>query len=464
MKRLFYPLLILLLAVAAGCASMSKKECMNADWQAIGYSEGSRGIHYSNLAKHRNACSEYQIIPNDGAYRAGWEQGIRRYCTADTGYRIGSSGQAYGNFCPQDVEADFLSGWDQGVRQYCSPDNALRQGLAGYQYNGVCPAELAGAFQDFYRLGIDVRGARGSHEAIEQQLARVQRALTAEKNPQQRRKLLYELERLQHEEERSEANTIALEACMSDDWYEAGVGDGEAGLTDRGWEIANVCRNYGIGADMQGYREGWLQGVSYYCSYESGLYVGQSNQAYLGVCSGYGHAQFWRGYEYGRALFRADRYEAHPRPVHQPASRQTPRQPRPQVMPEPEHRMPANQQPTRPITVPDHRMQQPVPDRSRAVESVRERAGSQARQQQAQPKIQQRPQPPTGRAAVAAPAAKQAEVKRAGVVKNGKPEKTVIRKGERAVPEDDQQVDEDRDEKADDIIDRSRSRIPEHLQ
>ncbi|HKI60685.1 MAG TPA: DUF2799 domain-containing protein, partial [Mariprofundaceae bacterium] len=154
--------------------------------------------------------------------------------------------------------------------------------------------------------------------------------------------------------------------------------DGEAGQTDRGWEIANVCRNYGIGADNQGYREGWLQGVSYYCSYESGLYVGQSNQTYLGVCSGYGHQQFWRGYEHGRALFRADRYEAHPKPVFPPAARGATRQPH--MVPErhkPELRQPAVRRPARVVPQVQRHMQQreqvqphrvqPVPERSRAV-------------------------------------------------------------------------------------------------
>ncbi|HKI62784.1 MAG TPA: DUF2799 domain-containing protein, partial [Mariprofundaceae bacterium] len=271
MKRFFSPILILILVALAGCASMSKKDCENADWQAIGYSEGSRGIHYSNLAKHRESCGKYQIVPDDAAYQVGWEQGIRRYCTADTGYRVGSAGQAYANICPQDVEADFLSGWEQGVRQFCTPDNALRLGLGGHRYNGVCPADTAVLFQDYYRLGLDVRRARGAHEGVERQLEQIQRALPAEQDVQNRRKMLHELERLRHEEERSEAGVIALEACMNDDWYEAGLRDGEAGQTDRGWEIANVCRNYGIGADNQGYREGWLQGVSYYCSYESGL-------------------------------------------------------------------------------------------------------------------------------------------------------------------------------------------------
>jgi hypothetical protein len=421
MKRFFSPILILFLVALAGCSSMSKKDCENADWQAIGYSEGSRGIHYSHLAKHRESCGEYQIIPDDAAYQVGWDQGIRRYCTADNGYRIGSAGQPYKNICPQDAEADFLSGWDQGVRQYCTPDNALRLGLGGHRYNGVCPAGSAGLFQDYYRLGIDVRRARGAHAGVEKQLERVQRSLPAEKDVQNRRKLLHELERLRHEEERSDATVIALEACMNDDWYAAGLRDGEAGQSDRGWEVANVCRNYGIGANQQGYREGWLQGVNYYCSYESGLYVGQSNQTYLGVCSGYGHQQFWRGYEYGRALFRADRYEAHPKPVFPHGVRSAPRQPRVKPMPEhrmPEKRQPSFQQPARRVTPPDRRMQQPVPVQQHRVQPVpaSEKHNNKVAQpavRKAQPLVKK---PPTSRvkpqksATVrAAPAAKQAQ-------------------------------------------------------
>ena len=326
MTRILYPLtMLMLIGMFSGCASMSKKECLNADWHAIGYNEGARGIHYSHLAKHRESCGEYQIIPDDAAYQDGWQQGIRRYCTADTGYRIGSAGQAYRNICPDDVRADFLAGWRQGNSRYCTADNGLRQGLAGHAYRGIC-ANGDRSFENYYRLGSDLRRTRASHDGIEKRLTGVERSLAGESDAKRHHKLLLELERLRHEEARSDGMLTSIEACINDDWYEPGFRDGQSGRSKRFVEIARTCRNYGIGADRRGYLEGWRQGVSQYCSYESGLYIGQFNQVYSGVCSGYAHQQFWRGYERGRGLFRANRYEAHPKPVptqrvRQPAKR-----------------------------------------------------------------------------------------------------------------------------------------------
>jgi len=327
MKRLFYLISILLMVgLFSGCASMSKKECLTADWHAVGHSDGARGVHFNNLSKHRKACNKYEVIPDEEAYHAGWERGIRNYCTSDRGYQVGAAGQPYRSICPQDVEQNFRTGWKKGVRQYCTADNGLRQGLNGHQYRGVCPTDLEPAFHDFYRLGRDVRQARSEYRGTSQKMARVEKALAAEKDPQRAHSLLGDVERLQHLEERSYTKLIALEACMDSDWYETGHRDGEAGYTRRASEIAVGCRNYGIAGDRMGYREGWRDGNGRYCTYESGLYIGQSNQTYSGVCSGRNHYHFWQGYEEGRDRYRSERRARHPRPekkrvIQQPISR-----------------------------------------------------------------------------------------------------------------------------------------------
>jgi len=316
MKQFNHPILMLLMmALFAGCASMSKKECLSADWETVGYRDGARGVHYTYLEKHRESCVKYEVIPDDAAYRNGWEQGIRSYCTADNGYRAGTAGRAYRNICPADVAGDFLAGWEQGIEQFCTPENGLQHGLSGRQYSGVCPPHLEPGYRDFYRLGHDVRSARTEHHGIERQVQDLERRVAAEKDLQRHRNMLHELERLQHAEARSDARLIALEACMNYDWFDAGYRDGEDGYSRRAPEIAAVCRNYGIGADFAGYREGWFQGNRHYCTYENGLYLGQTNQLYSGVCAGGWHQRFWQGYEQGRHIYREGRYAAHPRPA-----------------------------------------------------------------------------------------------------------------------------------------------------
>jgi hypothetical protein len=317
MRKLIYPLMLLWLAgTITGCASMSKKDCENANWHAIGYNDGARGIQPGHLNVYSQRCAEYKIVPDAGAYQAGWNEGIRSYCTNANGYQAGAAGLAYNNICPADVAPAYLAGYRQGLDQYCTPDNGLRQGLAGRPYRGVCPADMAGAFQNHYRLGQDVRRARDMHHSIEYRLAKVRKALAGEKHPKRYHDLLHDLAHLRHEEEHSEATQAALQACMGNDWYDVGLTDGESGQPYRAGKIAGICRSYGSPADAIGYRQGWRDGISHYCTYESGVYAGQNNLEYRGVCHGPNYLLFWGGYLKGLGLFRAGRYEDHPRPVY----------------------------------------------------------------------------------------------------------------------------------------------------
>ena len=323
MRYVYRPIFILfMVALLSGCATMSKKECLNANWDAIGYSDGSRGIHYSHLEKRRQSCLEYQVVPDDIAYRHGWDQGIRRYCTSTTGYNLGTAGKAYPNICPSDVAADFRSGWEQGIGNYCTPENGLHRGLAGYHYSGVCPPHLAPAFEDFYRLGSDVRHARSQYEEAEEHFHETEEQLADAKEPHQRRELRHRLDELQRSESTYEARVIALEACMSRDWYDIGRRDADEGSLRRSHDIASLCRQYGIGSDARGYNQGWLEGMRSYCTYENGRYLGQSNRNYSGICAGNAHRRFWQGYEQGHDLYLKEQYDAPPKsPVRKPVER-----------------------------------------------------------------------------------------------------------------------------------------------
>jgi len=325
MRKLIYPLMLLWLAGSiTGCASMSKKDCENANWHAIGYNDGARGIQPGHLNVYSQRCAEYKIVPDAGAYQAGWNEGIRSYCTSTNGYNAGAAGLAYNNICPADVAPTYLAGYRQGIDQYCTPDNGLRQGLRGYPYRGVCPEDMADAFLQRYRLGRDVRRARDEHQGIEYRLRKVRQALADTKDPKRYHELLEHLAHLRHEDEHSEVTLTALNACTSDDWFNAGLSDGEDGQPYRAGAIADLCRSYGSYPDLAGYRDGWQRGNVHYCSYDSGVYAGQVGLDYHDVCHGPGYLLFWGGYMQGLGLFRAGRYEGHAHPVYPHETRRAP--------------------------------------------------------------------------------------------------------------------------------------------
>lgn len=98
----------------SSCASMSKEECLVADWHALGYEDGAAGQQVSQLSRRRQACAEHGIRPDTEAYRAGRDEGLRLYCTEQRGFRVGRAGQNYSGVCPADLEGLFLNAYQAG--------------------------------------------------------------------------------------------------------------------------------------------------------------------------------------------------------------------------------------------------------------------------------------------------------------------------------------------------------------
>jgi hypothetical protein len=105
------------LAIAAacgGCASMSKEECMATDWRTVGYEDGVAGYSGNRIAQHRKACAKYGVAPDLSAYQSGRNSGLREFCVAQNGFRVGARGASYNAVCPADLEPAFLGAYETG--------------------------------------------------------------------------------------------------------------------------------------------------------------------------------------------------------------------------------------------------------------------------------------------------------------------------------------------------------------
>ena len=111
-------LIALLPLFLSSCASLSKEECLNAQWYDIGYSDGTSGAQLSRLSEHREACSEYHITPNNSEYKKGREQGLLLYCQAENGLDVGLSGATYYRVCPKETDYLFYKNYKQGREIY----------------------------------------------------------------------------------------------------------------------------------------------------------------------------------------------------------------------------------------------------------------------------------------------------------------------------------------------------------
>ena len=104
---------------ASGCASMSKEECVTADWRAIGYEDGAAGLPVSAVSGRRQACAKKAGVGVDmAAYTAGRGEGLSLYCRPSNGYSVGSRGGFYHGVCVGPEEHDFLAAYETGRQLY----------------------------------------------------------------------------------------------------------------------------------------------------------------------------------------------------------------------------------------------------------------------------------------------------------------------------------------------------------
>lgn len=99
-----------------GFASMSKEECLHADWRAIGYEDGAAGAPVSAISNRRTACvKKVGAAPDMAEYLAGREQGLRLYCQPSNGYRLGASGARYQGVCAGPDSNLFTAAYQSGL-------------------------------------------------------------------------------------------------------------------------------------------------------------------------------------------------------------------------------------------------------------------------------------------------------------------------------------------------------------
>ncbi len=75
-----------------GCASLSKDECVTADWYSIGYEDGLHGKQADQIANHRKSCAKHGVTADLALYNEGRDAGLERFCEPRNGYRLGRAG------------------------------------------------------------------------------------------------------------------------------------------------------------------------------------------------------------------------------------------------------------------------------------------------------------------------------------------------------------------------------------
>ncbi len=124
MGRMFVFAVILALA---GCAGMSKDECLHADWRAVGHEDGARGATMAAFSPRRQACADKAGVTADlDAYLAGRRAGLAEFCRPASGFDHGARGGGYAGVCGDHREPEFLAAYQKGAHLHALSSNAAR--------------------------------------------------------------------------------------------------------------------------------------------------------------------------------------------------------------------------------------------------------------------------------------------------------------------------------------------------
>jgi hypothetical protein len=122
-----------LLASLGGCASLSKSECLNANWEDIGTRDGANGHPEEYLIQHSTACAKVGVAPDRGAWLRGRDIGLERFCTPHRAYQLGEYGSNFEsgicrNFDQERLQDAYEKGRDVHRRsdELSSIDNEIR--------------------------------------------------------------------------------------------------------------------------------------------------------------------------------------------------------------------------------------------------------------------------------------------------------------------------------------------------
>jgi len=163
------------LLIVAGCASVSKEDCLVTDWYELGRTDGRMGKNRTALQGRAKACLEHGISADRQAYYAGHDQGLKSYCTEQNGFDLGQKGLPFNTVCPLQLDAGFRAGYNKGIQYYCSESKGYELGYQGKAYRYVCPPELEPEFRAGYEKGRELYQYEAELASLHRQLKNIER-------------------------------------------------------------------------------------------------------------------------------------------------------------------------------------------------------------------------------------------------------------------------------------------------
>jgi hypothetical protein len=167
-----------ILILLAGCATVSKEDCLVIDWFEVGRMDGMQGRPRTALQNRAKPCLEHGVNADRQAYYQGHDEGLKYYCTEEKGFALGRQGHPYRSNCRLELEKDFRAGYQRGIQLYCSEENGYELGRRGQKYPYVCPLEYEPYFRAGYLRGKEVYDYESKIASLQNRLEKIERKIS----------------------------------------------------------------------------------------------------------------------------------------------------------------------------------------------------------------------------------------------------------------------------------------------
>lgn len=114
----YWPITIFI--ILSSCATYTRKQCEQFDWEKIGEGIASEGTTYvDGINYYQKTCTKKHNIEVDVfEFSKGYRTGINEFCKTSSAIIYGLEGKQYLGVCPKNKERRFLSSYKKGLNQY----------------------------------------------------------------------------------------------------------------------------------------------------------------------------------------------------------------------------------------------------------------------------------------------------------------------------------------------------------
>ena len=134
----------------SGCSMFTRRSCEKVNWFERGQSLALKGQYPQSDAQLKE-CRRVKAEIDEGELDRGFKRGRELYCTPERAFLTGKEGNTFAtDICDQSLAKALLKKHSEGVRGYCTPESGKQLGASGKEYNSICPADLEAPFKAAY--------------------------------------------------------------------------------------------------------------------------------------------------------------------------------------------------------------------------------------------------------------------------------------------------------------------------